>query len=109
MCMRPDQAYKIESNDDIEGYIIKFDTELITKIERHVNSLSLVALLELFSNTEGIQLTPEMAHILRELIDQLSFVLVNTEVQKNRTTELLYRTYSYPPLIKLERIFERIG
>jgi len=86
ICLRPGQIHRLESIDKVEGYVIRLGSEFITNVEREVNSLPLVALLELFSSTTGILLTEQLKSVLQELINQMQLVLLSTELLK---TELL--------------------
>jgi len=80
--LRPGQVHRLESSSEIEGYVIKFGTTFIASVEREVNSLPLVALLELFSGTKGILLTTQMKPVLVELINQMQLVLISPELLK---------------------------
>ncbi|HEX6224120.1 MAG TPA: helix-turn-helix domain-containing protein [Chryseolinea sp.] len=82
VCLRPGQVRKLESSQEMEGYIIKLSRAFIASVEREVNSLPLVTLLQLFSGSNGIRLTPQVRPILQELINQMDRVLTNTEPLK---------------------------
>ena len=86
ICLRPDQVHRFELKHEIEGYVIRLGSAFISSVEREVNSLPLGALLQLFSGTNGIVLTPQMRYVLQELINQMELVLVSTDLLK---TELL--------------------
>jgi AraC family transcriptional regulator, transcriptional activator of pobA len=79
ICLRPGQVHRLESSDELEGYVIKLGTTFIANVERQVNSLPLAALLELFSRTKGILVTPQMKSVLQELIKQIELILISSE------------------------------
>jgi AraC family transcriptional regulator, transcriptional activator of pobA len=82
ICLRPGQVHRFESNHEVEGYAIKLETAFMASVEREVNSLPLVALLELFSGTKGIHITSQLKSLLKELISQMQLVLVSTDLLK---------------------------
>jgi AraC family transcriptional regulator, transcriptional activator of pobA len=86
ICLRPGQVHRFESDHEIEGYAIKLDTAFIASVERQVNSLPLVALLQSFSCTKGIVLAPQVKSVFQGLINHMELVLVSTQLLK---TELL--------------------
>jgi len=86
ICLRPGQVHRFESNDQIQGYAVKLDTTFLASVERQVNSLPLVALLQSFSCSNGIILPQHVKSVFQGLINQIELVLVSTELLK---TELL--------------------
>lgn len=86
ICLRPGQVHRFESSQEIDGYAIKLNTAFVASVEREVNSVPLVALLQSFSCTKGIILAPHVRSVFQGLINQMELVLVSTEMLK---TELL--------------------
>jgi AraC-like DNA-binding protein len=81
-CLRPNQIRRFEEREILEGFTLRIWPAFLKGMEKQLDLLKPLDLLQLFSSTKGILIGKEVANDLQEIIQKMTKVLSGDDLFK---------------------------
>ncbi len=93
LCIVPGQIHKFDKTDNLAGYIIRFQRSFLEKTIQPLDMPATIGLLQLCSNSNGVEVKEELIPQLTKIIEVMIAELCNTVLHDNEMVKRYFEIF----------------